>query len=95
MNPKGESISRFSNSCQKVLAQIQKARAAILTQFRGLIADHEQALRLALNEAEALAWETPFPQLVFPDLAEEKARAVEAWSLHQRRVQEQTLRPRS
>ncbi|HWD19719.1 MAG TPA: hypothetical protein VHB20_10610 [Verrucomicrobiae bacterium] len=77
-------------SCQKVLAQIQKARTSVLVQFRGLIAEHDQALRLALNEAEALAFQTPFPHLVFQDLAEEKARAVAEWSEHQRYVLSQT-----
>ena len=76
----------IARSCQKVLTQIQKARQAVYIQFRGLIADHEQALRLALNEAEALAWQTPYPHLVFPDLAEEKARAVAAWSARQQAI---------
>ncbi len=72
--------------CQKIVARIQQARAAALTQFRFLIAEHEQALRLALNEAEALAWQTPYPHLVFPDLAEEKARAVAVWSERQHSI---------
>ncbi len=44
-------------------------------------------LRLALNEAEALAWLTPFPHLLFPLLAEEKAAAVRQWAAHQRGMQ--------
>jgi|GEM_PF-7064795 len=87
--------NRFSRSCQKILTQMKNARLAVYRQFRDVIADHEQALRLALNEAEALAWQTPFPQLVFQDLAEEKARAVQAWSIHQREVQAQTSGVRS
>ncbi len=71
-------------SCQKVLTQIANTKDAILSQFRDLVADHEQVLRLALNEAEALAWETRYPQLVFPDLAEEKAQSIVNWISHQR-----------
>jgi len=39
--------------------------------------------RLALNEAEALAWQSGIPLLVFPALAEEKIRAVRAWRDYQ------------
>jgi hypothetical protein len=38
---------------------------------------------LALNEAEALAWETEYPYLVFPTLAAEKAQAVAKWQVRQ------------
>jgi hypothetical protein len=43
---------------------------------------------LALNEAEALAWQTPYPHLFFPMLAEEKAASVKQWSARQRLVKE-------
>ncbi len=51
---------------------------------RELAAEHkfelpERLFRVALNEAEALAWETEYPQLVFPTLAEEKIEAISAW----------------
>lgn len=36
--------------------------------------DLNPLLRRAANEAAALAWATPFPLLVFPELFEEKAR---------------------
>src|SRR5437773_8166083 len=71
-------------SCRKVLAQIEKTKSAILAEFRGILQAQEQFLRLALNEAEALAWETEYPHLVFPILATEKARAVVEWHTRQR-----------
>jgi hypothetical protein len=46
----------------------------------------EQLVRLALNEAEALARQTWYPHLVFPDLAAEKIQAVAAWENRQRRL---------
>src|SRR5881296_1134204 len=70
-------------SCHKLIAQIEKARDAILNEFRETLDANEHLLRLALNEAEALAWQTEFPQLVFPTLATEKAQAVVAWSARQ------------
>src|SRR2546423_15034603 len=69
-------------SCRKLVAQIEKD--AILAQFRDRLEAHEHLLRLALNEAEAIAWETEFPHLVFPMLATEKAQAVATWLIRQR-----------
>lgn len=73
-------------SCQKLLAQIEKTKESILAEFRQSLAANEQLLRLALNEAEALAWLTAYPQLVFPTLALEKAQAVADWDAHQRSI---------
>ncbi len=71
-------------SCKKLGAQIQKTKNAILTEFVDAFKTREHLLRLALNEAEALAWQTDFPHLVFPTLATEKAQAALAWSVRQR-----------
>jgi len=73
-------------SCQKLITQIKKAKDAVLTEFRGTLGVPERLLQLALNEAEALAWETEFPHLVFPVLATEKAEAVAAWEARQRSI---------
>jgi hypothetical protein len=73
-------------SCQKVLAQIRGTKGAILAEWRGPLQDHEHMLKLALNEAEALAWQTAYPHLVFPALAVEKIQGALEWVRHQRRV---------
>jgi len=70
-------------SCRKLLGQIQRTKDSILAEFSGRVAEHKQVLQLALTEAEALAWQTGVPQLVFPTLAAEKAQAVLAWHNHQ------------
>ena len=75
-------------SCQRILAQIQKARDAIFAESRGAVAAHERMLQLALNEAEALAWQTAYPHLVFPALAMEKAQEVADWNRHQRSIRQ-------
>jgi hypothetical protein len=71
-------------SCRKLVAQIEKTKDAILAQFREKLEAHEHLLRLALNEAEAIAWETEYPHLVFPMLATEKAQALATWLARQR-----------
>jgi hypothetical protein len=85
---KGPARPSFSTvclaSCRKLIAQIQKTKTAIVAEFRGAFGAPEQLLHLALNEAEALAWQTEYPYLVFPSLAMEKAQAVADWQTRQR-----------
>ena len=73
-------------SCRNVLTKIRELKEKIVTEFREQFGAPEPLLRLALNEAEALAWETDYPQLVFPVLATEKAQAVARWQVRQRVV---------
>src|SRR5438105_14173983 len=72
--------------CKKLLAQIGQARHSLMAQFRKAFAGQEQLLRLALNEAEALAFLTDYPHLVFPTLAMEKVQGVANWSRHQKEI---------
>src|SRR3954468_10948638 len=73
-------------ACKKLLARIDAAKASVIREFSKTMNGHEQVLRLAVNEAEAIAWETEFPYLVFPMLAQEKAQAVAHWADHQHYV---------
>jgi hypothetical protein len=77
----------WRRSCQKLVTHMQKARAAILSETWGAAAPAHM-LELALNEAEAVAWQTGYPQLVFPTLAMEKAQAVADWSRHQHSIRQ-------
>ena len=77
-----------ASSCQKILAQINAAREAIFAESYQALKSQERLLRLALNEAEALAWQTLYPQLVFPVLATEKVQAVIAWEARQQTVRQ-------
>jgi hypothetical protein len=84
--------STFTDACrecyQKVVEQIRTAKDAILAESRELLGVQEQVLKLALNEAEALAWQTLYPHLVFPELATEKVQAVAGWNRRQRAVRQ-------
>lgn len=59
-------------------------RHAVEAGFTQLRDRNGHLVRLALNEAEALASQTAFPDLVFPLLAEEKLSALKDW--HQRQA---------
>jgi hypothetical protein len=77
-------------SCRKLLAQIADVKENIVSEFRGRVQEHQHVLELALNEAEALAWQTDFPQLLFPTLALEKASAVTGWHYRQQALHRRT-----
>jgi hypothetical protein len=79
--------NRFSLQ-PKLDAKIEAAKASIRQEFRPQLAASEHLLDLALNEAEALAWDTGFPHLVFPTLAKEKAEALSVWHARQQRVRQ-------
>jgi hypothetical protein len=83
----GRRLPSPSNACRdrrrNLLATIAKTRKSIAREFGNAAARQQHLTRLALNEAEAIAWQTGFPQLVFPTLAEEKVRALDHWSRRQ------------
>lgn len=80
-------------SCRKLLTQIANVKTQVLAEFRDRLAGQQHLLELAVNEAEALAWQTDFPQLLFPTLALEKAAAVAGWHSRQRSLRRHTAVP--
>jgi hypothetical protein len=75
-------------SCRKIRAQIAGVKEAIFAEYSRAFSTSERLVRLALNEAEATAWQTRYPHLFFPTLAVEKVRAVAAWNARQESVRE-------
>lgn len=71
-----------------ILRRLDAIRAGIERKFGRNTRGYERLLKSAMNEAEALAWQTPYPHLFFPELAREKAVAVQQWAAHQRAVYE-------
>jgi hypothetical protein len=69
-------------SSQKLIVGIERAKRELAVQFVGHPELPQRLFQVALNEAEALAWETEYPQLVFPTLAEEKIAAISSWYDH-------------
>ena len=82
---------RCIKSCRKFLSGIEQTKRRISKDFQEALESQEKLFQLALNEAEALAWQTAYPHLVFPTLALEKVQSVAAWqerqhSLYRRRT---------
>ena len=90
-----EAGTRFGNkswaSCRKVLARVAQAKEMIFAESSPALRSQERLLRLALNEAEAVARQTPYPHLVFPTLATEKVQSVIAWNKRQQSLRETDL----
>ena len=78
--------NRCVQSCKKLLAGIDATRNRITNEFHETLEANEQLVQLALNEAEALAWQTAYPHLLFPALAVEKVQAVATWQTRQQSV---------
>jgi hypothetical protein len=74
------------NSCDSIRRALIRVRETVLNEYAHLADEHTRLLRLALNEAEALAWQTDYPHLFFPALAAEKAQAAVSWHRRQRAV---------
>lgn len=68
---------------RSVVDEIARARATITAEFEGGLNGQAHLLHLAMNEAEALAWQTSYPHLIFPTLATEKAQAISNWHTRQ------------
>ena len=81
-------VAATLNTHLSAIDAIGVARAHFERDFAALIEQEPRLVRLALNEAEALAWQTGFPELVFPILAQEKADKVSSWHERQQSVRQ-------
>jgi hypothetical protein len=74
----------LKTAASRVSCQINTVKSAVFSQFQSALGANEHLLRLELIEAEALARQTGFPHLMFPELAIEKARKAARWQYHQK-----------
>jgi hypothetical protein len=81
--------NRCLQSCKVLLTEIEQAKDMIVNDFHETLDAHGNLFRLALNEAEALAWQTDYPHLFYPTLAMERVQAVVAWRGRQQSLHRQ------
>ena len=86
----GKSVTRRTD-LDPARNAIAVAKTRVLIEYGEQAGENVRLLRLALNEAEALAWQTSFPQLFFHELAAEKAEATIRWHQQQRAVRRKAL----
>ena len=73
---------QYSNS----LIDRESLRHLAKSEYPEITRRQPHRLRLTLNEAEALAFETGFPDLFALDLADEKLAALNRWHMRQQRI---------
>ena len=73
-------------ACEKIANQLERTKNNFVNEFRGRFTAHEQLLTHAINQADALAWQTGYPHLFFPVLATERIQAVASWQARQQRM---------
>jgi len=69
-----------------IAAKLNQHKLGFLVDLNFESASFVRIARLALSEAESLAWSTPYAHLFLPALAEEKIYYVRQWVRRQRRV---------
>jgi hypothetical protein len=58
-------------NCRKLLRAVSELKARLRERYERVFVHSDEQIEAALANAEALAWETSFPHLVLPLLAEE------------------------
>ena len=81
-----ESLLNSPLPARAALQLVRQAKKVLFEQLKAGSPIPAHLLHLALTEAEALAWQTPIPHLVFPVLAVEKAQTAIQWHVRQRRM---------
>lgn len=71
---------------QTIAAKLNDYKVGLLEEFNNESEAFLRFARLAVNEAEGLAWSTPYAHLFLPVLAEEKIRYARKWASRQCQV---------
>ena len=74
-----------------MLPHVAEVKSAVLREYGDGLRPHERLFQAASTEAEALAWQTPYPGLLFPVLAQEKAQGVREWLARQKEIRWNSL----
>lgn len=82
----GSILVQSSAFRERLGAELSAYKEGLLERFRDESAGFLHLLRLSVNEAEGLAWSTPYAHLLLPALVEEKIHYVRQWASHQHRV---------
>ena len=56
--------------CRKLVATLRQLKTRLQDKYEDALPGHRELVRQAVDEAEQLAWGTPFPHLFLPDFAE-------------------------
>ena len=83
-------LRKLSNASVDRLNELKERLSnELVAEYRDLV--NPLLVRQAVQEANSLAWTTPFPSLLFPVLAEEKVQSAHEWTQRQRMIRERPL----
>ena len=85
-----DSIMKKPKLQHRAFEALARVRGDIEQNYSSVKEQAPRIVHLTLNEAEAIAWDSGFPHLIFPLLAEEKLSKAAAWVNRQRVVREDT-----
>ncbi len=71
-NQQSESPAGF---CTKLISAVARLKYKLQRRYETDFPDYVEQIRNAVAEAEELAWETAFPQLLLPEFAEARVAA--------------------
>lgn len=74
--------------CRQAAALLTQAKQTLIAEVAAAGQLGERMIQLVVNEAEALAWETEYPHLLFPALALEKVQGASEWQRKQGRIRQ-------
>jgi hypothetical protein len=83
-----DSIMKEAKLQHRAFAALSRVRGDIERKYAPVKEHAPRIVHLTLNEAEAVAWDTGFPHLFFPLLAEEKVSKAAAWVCRQRSIRD-------
>lgn len=76
-NPRRSAVIEVpSQFCRDLVAAVRELKGRLREKFEGAHPGRSHLIRQALAEAEELAWESMFPQLLLPDFAEARVAAI-------------------
>ena len=62
--------------CHKMVTAIRDLRDRLIEKYEQTLPDRAHLVRKVIAEAEAMAWQTSFPHLLFPDFVETRVAAL-------------------
>jgi hypothetical protein len=86
--PGAGTLAKCTEICRNAARKLKQLEEQLMHKLTAETLDSvpQRLVRQAVNEAEALAWSTPYPLLFLPELAQEKVQSARQWSRRQQQI---------
>jgi hypothetical protein len=81
-------LAKCTELCRTAARKLKQLEEQLIKKLTADIQESvpRQLVQQAMNEAEALAWSTPYPLLFLPELAQEKIQSAQQWNRRQQQI---------